>query len=295
MDMKHLIYFVEVARQKSFSKAADTAYVSQSTVSKLIKDLETHLGVTLFNRNSKYVELTDAGEILFNKAQHLVSLYESIVTDFTSEIKLAKGKIFIGLPPITGATDFAQLLGKFRKAYPNIEIILHEYGSKKIEQAVQDGSLDIGVALTCTPINNQNLEMLSFTNDPLEVVVHHDNPLSKFTEINLTSLADEFFILYRNDFSLHDEIINRCKIAGFQPKIMLETSDRELMTQIVASNLGIALMPSKICKRLRSPNLVCIPLEDPKILLHTSIIWNKHRYLSYATRLWLNFAKEHLV
>lgn len=295
MDMKHLIYFVEVAKQKNFSRAANNLYVSQSTVSKMIKDLETELKVSLFNRNSKYVELTDAGSILFDHAQHIVSLFENLPTQFENEVKLEKGKVSIGLPPITGATDFAQLLGEFRKKYPNIEIILFEYGSKKIEQALIEGTLDIGVALTCTPVNNINLEIFSYTKDPLEVIVHSDNPLSQLPKINMSMLSNESFVLYRNDYSLHDAIIAHCNMAGFQPKIILETSERELMLQIVASNLGIALLPSKICEKLDFNKVTSIPLNDPQIWLYTSIVWSKKRYLSYAARLWLEFAKNYLI
>lgn len=293
--MKHLKYFVEVARQRSFSKAADTVFVSQSTVSKMIKDLEAELNVNLFNRNSKYVELTDAGQILFNQAQQLITLFENLPIQFENEAKLEQGKISIGLPPITGATDFARLLGIFKKEYPNIDIVLFEYGSKKIEPAICEGIVDVGVALTCTPINNENLEIFPYTKDPLQVIIHPNNPLSQMPRLNMSMLSNESFVLYRNDYSLHDAIKAHCNIAGFQPKIILETSEREVMIQIVASNLGIALLPSKICERINSNTVVAVPLEDPQIWLYTSLIWSKQRYLSYAARLWLQFAKRYLM
>ncbi|EAX47640.1 transcriptional regulator, LysR family [Thermosinus carboxydivorans Nor1] len=292
MDIRHLEYFVEVARHKSFSKAAQITYVSQSTISKMIKDLENELGVALFNRNSKYVQLTDAGEILFSQAQHIVSLFQNITTEFESMAKLEKGKVSIGLPPITGATAFAELLGQFRQKYPNIDIVLFEYGSKKVELGIQDGSLDIGVI--CCPSNNENYEVIEFTQDPLWVIMHPSHPLSQYPEVDFALLADEAFVLYRKDFSLHDAIVDRCRLAGFQPKIIFETSQRELMTQIVAANLGIALLPSKICEQLDPKTIVSVPLADPQLFLQMSIIWNKRRYLSHAARLWLNFVRDHL-
>jgi len=292
MDIRHLKYFVDVARQKNFSKAASINFVSQSTISKMIKDLETELGVGLFNRSSKSVELTDAGEILFIQAEKMVEMFQNISDELQSSIKFEKGTIRIGLPPITGATAFAHLLGKFKKTYPSIEIKLFEYGSKKVELGIQDGSLDVGVI--CCSTNSEAYEKIPFSKDPLRVIMHPDHPFSKQTAIELDLLANDSFVLYRDDFSLHDEIIDRCKLAGFQPEIIFETSQLELMTQIVEANLGLAFLPSTICSKLILQNIVSVPLADPQIFLEMSIIWNKRRYLSYATRLWINFVQEYL-
>lgn len=291
MDIRHLEYFVEVARQKSFSKAADINHVSQSAISKMIKDLEIELGTALFNRTSKYVQLTDAGVIFLSQAQQVVAMFHNLTTEFENEIKMEKGKIFIGLPPITSSTLFAELLGEFKRKYPQIDISLSEYGSKKVALAIQDGTLDIGVI--CISPDNQYFESLSFTNDPLSVIVSPHNPISQLSTIELASLSNESFVLYSEDFSLHDEIVNQCKIAGFQPKIILETSQRELMTQIVAANLGIAFLPSAVCKELDPKRIIPVPLAEPQIIHKMSIIWKKGRCMSHAARLWLQFAENY--
>lgn len=289
MDIKHLKYFVEVARHKSFSKAADVNFVSQSTISKMIKDLEKELGAGLLNRNSKYVELTDAGGLFFLQAEKTVEMFEHIADAFQNNLTLGQGKITIGLPPITGATEFAGLLGRFGKAFPKIEITLFEYGSKKVELGVQDGSLDVGIV--CSPPVNALYEKISFSRDPLQVIMHNSHPLSVKAAVGFAELAAESFVLYRSDFSLYDEIVNRCRLAGFAPHIVLETSQLELMTQIVAANLGIALLPSKICAALYQPDIAAVPLAEP-VFLEMSIIWHKRRHLSQAGKLWVNFVKN---
>jgi len=291
MDIRHLEYFVEVARQKSFSKAASITHVSQSAISKMIKDLETELGTSLFNRTSKYVQLTDAGMIFLDQAQQVVVMFQNLTTEFENKIKMEKGKIFIGLPPITSSTIFAELLGEFKKKYPQIEISLSEYGSKKVALAIQDGTLDIGVI--CIEPDNQYVDSLSFTKDPLFVIVSSQNPISQLPSIELASLSNESFVLYSEDFSLHDEIINQCKNVGFSPNVIFETSQRELMTQIVAANLGIAFLPSEVCKELDSNRIVSVPLIQPQIIHNMSIIWKKGRFMSHAARLWLQFAENY--
>lgn len=293
MDIHHLKYFIEVARQRNFSKAAAINHVSQSAISKMIKDLEIELGITLFNRNSKSVQLTDAGLLFFDQAQQVVALFDNLTMNFENEFKLEKGKLQIGLPPLTEATVFAQLLGEFRQKYPLIDIELYEHGSKNIEQQLHEGILDIGIV--CHIPLQEEYDSFALSNDPLKVIIHAKHPLSNRTEIDLKSLENEAFVLYRDDFSLHDEIINQCKLSGFQPKIVFETSQRELMVQTVAANLGIAFLPSRLCAELDSRKIISVPLIEPVIWHQMSVIWKKNRYLSHAAHLWLTFAKKYLV
>jgi len=291
MDIKHLEYFVEVARHKSFSKAAIISHVSQSAISKMIKDLETELGTSLFNRTSKYVQLTDTGIIFLDQAQQVVVMFHNLTTDFENKIKIAKGKISIGIPPITSSTIFAEMLGEFKRKYPHIEINLSEYGSKKVALAIQDGTLDTGVI--CIAPDNHYFDSLSISNDTLCVIVSSQNPISKLPSIELASLSNEFFVLYSQDFSLHNEIINHCKNVGFSPNVIFETSQRDLMTQMVAANLGIAFLPSAVCRELDTNRIVSVPLTQPEITHNMSIVWKKGRSMSHAALLWLEFAENH--
>ncbi len=293
MDIRHMTYFIEVARQKSFSRAAETLHISQSAISKMVKDMEEELGLFLFNRNSKAIQLTDAGAIFLNRAQKIVSMFQDLIDEVKEETMQETGRISIGLPPITGATSFAQLLGNFKQKFPKIEILLFEHGSKRIESGIQDGSLDIGVI--CNSPNVASYNSFSLTNDPIWVIAHPQNPISQFDAVNLQMLNSQSFVIYRDDFSLHHVIVDACKEAGFQPKIIFQTSQRELMTQIVEANLGIALLPSKTCKRLDSDSIKAIPLLPEELFHKMSVIWKKDRYLSHAAKLWIDFAKAYLL
>ncbi|NLI93543.1 MAG: LysR family transcriptional regulator [Peptococcaceae bacterium] len=290
MDIRHLEYFVEVARQKSFSKAAEKCNVSQSTISKMVKDLETELGTFLFNRTSKYVQLTDTGSVFLDQAQQVVTMFQNLTEEFENKIKLEKGKISIGLLPITGSTIFAELLGEFKKRYPQIEISLSEHGSKKVALDIQDGTIDVGVV--CSVPDNHYFDSFSFAKDPLYVIVSTQNPISRLPSVNLKSLANQSFVLYNSEFSLHDEIIDKCKKEGFSPHVVFETSQFELMTQMVAVNLGIAFLPGAVCKELDPRRIVTLPLTNPQIIHNMSIIWKRGRSMSHAASLWLEFARK---
>ncbi|AIF49928.1 LysR family transcriptional regulator [Pelosinus sp. UFO1] len=292
MDIKNLECFIEVARYKSFSKAAEMMYISQPSISRMIKELETQFGVMLCYRDTKSVRLTDAGEIILRQAQQIVSSFQSITAQLGDLKKMQTGKIHIGIPQITAITSFSNLLSAFKNEYPNISIHLYEVGPKKVEAAIQEGSLDIGIF---TPSEDDDLyEKIWFEQDPLEVIMHPTSRLAQYKVIDYKMLIDEEFVLYSNDYKLHDMIIDECKHAGFKPKIVLETSQRDWMTQMVAGNLGIAMLPSKICKSFDNKVIIHRPLEEPKLYLRLALVWRKERYLSYAALEFLSFVKNQL-
>jgi DNA-binding transcriptional LysR family regulator len=111
--------------------------------------------------------------------------------------------------------------------------------------------------------------------------------------VNFTDLKNEPFVLYSKDYTLHDAIKERCRNAGFLPKVIFETSQRELMTQTVAARLGVALLPSKICSELPSRMLVSRRMVDP-LYLQLGLVWKKGRYLSHAVRELILFTKARL-
>lgn len=291
MNIRQLECFIEIARQGSFSKAAGILHVSQPSISEMIKNLEDEIGTPLLYREARRVEPTDVGQAVLEQAQQIVFLFNNLAGHIKEIPLLKKGKISIGLPPITASTTFPRVLGEFKRRYPNIELQLHEFGSKKIRQGVNEGFLDIGVVCTL-PDRGDDFEVIPFVEDPLCVIVHAAHPLATAAAIDFADLAGEGFILYSQDFSLHDQILARCKLAGFQPIILCETSQREFMTQMVEAGLGIALLPGKICAELNPRAIVSIPLADPQLYLQLAIIWRKDRYLSYAARCWLDFTSQ---
>lgn len=291
MDFHHLKYFTEVAQRKSFSKAARHLHISQSAISRTIKALEDELGVVLFLRNAKAVELTDAGAIFLNHAKRSVVMFEHLKTDFENEFKLEQGSVHIGLPPITDAQVFAHLLGAFKNRYPQIDLELYEYGSKKVEIAVQEGLTDLGIICTRPKKDYESFFLLE---DPVCVLLPAAHPLAERKEISLRDLANESFVLYRDDFNLHDEIIQHCKRADFTPNVVFETAQRDLMIQTVHAELGIALLPSRLCPDYEGNRIAVRPLQGNPIIHRLYVIWRRGHYLSHAAKLWLQFAEEQI-
>lgn len=290
MDIRHVQYFLEVARQSSFTKAAQQLYITQPTISKMIRSLEEEIGVVLFDRVGKRVELTDAGKVFQTQAQLMMQTFENMTAQLDDLMKLKKGRIRIGLPPMIGANFFPKVIGEFREKYPGITLQLFEDGAKKVESDVGAGALDIGVVLL--PTNEEIFEYFSFVNDRLMLVVHPSHPLSEKQEASLADLEGEPFLLFREDFALHDRIITECLRFGFQPNVVCKSSQWDFISEMVATNLGVSLLPETICEELDPGSFKIIPLVQPVIPWHLAMIWRKDSYLSFAAREWIRFTQN---
>ncbi|WP_458414761.1 cidABC operon transcriptional activator CidR [Schinkia sp. CFF1] len=292
MDIKHLLYFIEVAKEKSFSRAADKLYITQPTISKMIKNLEDELGIALFDRSKKQLVLTDGGKIILEQAKLIDYAFHNLETELDQLLGLKKGHIRIGLPPIFDAYMFLKIVSDFHEKYPGITFQLVEEGSKKIEESVENNLLDIGVIVLPTKI--EQFEHFAFMEEDLRLILHTSHPLSDKEEVDLAELSNEAFILFNNDFVLNDRIIHSCKSVGFNPTIIAESSQRSFIENMVAWKLGVALLPEGACRDLNK-NIKSIKVINPIISWKLGIIWSKNQYLSYAAKEWLQFAKEKLI
>lgn len=291
VDIRQIEYFTEVAKHLSFTKAASTLHVSQPSISKAIQNLEAELGVPLFYRSSKQLELTDAGKAVLANAQHVLAAFKNLRSELTDLMELKKGEIRIGIPPIVGVEFFSKLISLYKEKYPYIEIKLTEVGTKKIRQGVEEGELDIGLICNlCAP--NDQLESISILKDPLMLIVHRDHPLAALPSVEMSRLEKEDFIIYRKDFTLYDRIIEECSKNGFYPTIACESSQKDLIVEMVAAKVGIALLPKKICEKLQNEKIVSIPFKHENLFLELGLTWKKNKYLSFAVREFIGLTQQ---
>jgi DNA-binding transcriptional LysR family regulator len=294
VDIRQVEYFVEVSKQKNFTKAAAELHISQPSLSKTIKNLETELGVLLFYRGGKQIDLTDAGKAFLINARQFLDAYNNLTSELDDVMHLKKGEIKIGIPPIIGATFFSKLISKYKEAYPNFNIELNEVGSNTIKQGIHSGDLDIG--LICNiPVQKKNFEIIKLLNDPLKLVVQKDHPLAKRTTIEFTDLENQPFVLYQQDFSLYDRIVEACRKHGFEPNIVCKSSQRDFMIEMVEAKLGVALLPSKICQQLTHHDVIAISFKQPPVHLELAMIWKKNKYLPYSVRAFINMSEAYRV
>jgi DNA-binding transcriptional LysR family regulator len=292
VDIRPLRYFVEVVRLRSFTRAAESLHISQPSISKMIKNLEDELGVVLLDRSTRGVELTDAGEAVFARAQQVVGSLNDLTTELADLMGMHRGTVRIGLPPMVGVSFFPGILAEFHALHPQIALRLYEDGARRVEHQVAAGDLDLGIALL--PVDEDQFETFPFARDQLLLVVHPGHPLAGRESVTLRDLDRQPFILFREDFTLHDRIRRLCDRLGVELTIVCESSQWDFIGEMAAAGLGVALLPETICRRLDRNRVRTVPLADPPIPWHLAVIWRRGRYLSFAARGWLEFVRTRL-
>lgn len=282
MDLREIQLFMEVADQQSFTKAAERTYLTQPSLSKVVKKLEEELQVELFDRSTRHLWLTDAGKVVYQQGQKsLESLAElKVLLDELRNVKT--GKIKIGIPPLVGTLVFPDMALKFHAKYPKVWLQLIELGAKRIVNLVEENKVDLGISVL--PVNEEKLNVYPLISDEFVVFIYDDHPLSNKGNLAISELKHENFILFSNDFTLHDSVINACKENGFEPNVSYETSQWDLITELVAAKMGIALLPKSIFYKQNHSNVKMIPIKDSVFLWRLGIITKKDIYHSFATK-----------
>lgn len=289
MDLRNLRYVLEVAKQQNVTKAAEILHMTQPTLSKIIKSLEDELGVILFDRSGKYVKLTDSGTAAMRQIQTIIQAVDDLHIKLEDVANLKTGTIKIGLPPVVSSVFFPRIVAGFQKHYPNIDFQIVEEGAKKVEQLVMDGHIDLGVVVA--PVDEAVFEVTSFIEQRLTAVVHKSHPLAGKDTVSLRELRAEPYIVFPRGFAVREHIVNACHSEGFEPRIAYESSQWDLLAEMVAENLGISIMPEAICRKIASKEVHTLSLQDPVIPWHLIIIWRKEKYVSFAAKQFMKFAQ----
>jgi DNA-binding transcriptional LysR family regulator len=282
MELRDLKSFIEVASHKSFTKAAAHSYLTQPSLSKAVKKLEDELHVELFDRSTRSLRLTDAGRIVFQQGQKaLCALAElDILLDEMKEVVV--GEIKMGVPPLIGTLFFPGIARDFHNKYPKVTLELVELGAKRISQLVESGEIDLGIIVL--PASETKFDVYPFIQDEFVLYLHEDHHLAKNKVVTISDLKNEKFILFSEDFALHDYIKQSCEEAGFTPEISYQSSQWDLIIELVSSNLGITLMPISIYYKQTNQNVKIIPIEKPNLYWKLGIITKKDAYHSFALK-----------
>ncbi|WP_420489912.1 LysR family transcriptional regulator [Neobacillus drentensis] len=286
MELRQLRLFIEVAKHKSITKAAENMHISQPALSKSLMALEDELGMKLIIRTNKTSDLTDAGKVVLEYALRMTVLVDEMKTTLIDMTNLSRGQINIGLPPFIGSLFFPRVMAKFHHAFPNIELNITEYGGARVVKSVEEGEFELGVAVL--PIDEQQFSVYPIVEEEMRLVVYKDHHLSDRVEVELKELREEEFIFYHEEFALNQIMRNHFIAVGFEPKILFKSSQWDLMTEMVAANLGITILPQSICNRAFNSDLKVIKLQD-NIMWKLAVITKKDRYISNAGRTFIDF------
>jgi DNA-binding transcriptional LysR family regulator len=289
MDIRALRYFVELVREKSFTRASEKLFVTQPTISKMIRNMEEELGQPLLNREGHSFTLTDSGQVLFARGQLILAQMQQLEAELADLQSLQHGRLALGIPPMVGHV-YADLIRAYRSRYPKVELSIVEYGGRRIEQAVLEGELDL--AITMLPTREEGvLSALELDCYPIQVVLPDLPRWRGDSEIRLADLQEEPFLLYTQAFTLSERLEQACQQAGFVPQVAARSSQWDFLTAMVRSGMGVAFLPEPICRRLTPDGLVLRPLL-PELSWRLGVIWPAKRYLSRTAEAWLALCRE---
>jgi LysR family transcriptional regulator, hydrogen peroxide-inducible genes activator len=239
MELYQLEYFLEAARQRNFTRAAAHLHLAQAALSEQIRKLEKELGTPLFSRGRRATVLTAAGETLRPHAEALLDRAEAAKAAVRELVGLKGGRLMIGVIPSVSACLMPEVITKFRKRYPLVELVLLEGTSGEIAHWVENGRVECGIVQLPTTGGSFD-ELLLFT-EPFVALVAKSHPASKQSTIGLAKLSQESFILYKG--RVRDSALAACRAAGFEPRIACESSELDTIRSLVVAGLGIAILP----------------------------------------------------
>ncbi|PYI54846.1 LysR family transcriptional regulator [Paenibacillus flagellatus] len=294
MEFRQLLYAIQIAAEKNFSRAAEKLHIAQPSLSQQLSKLEKELGVLLFHRNTNSVELTHAGAVFVDKAQKIVDMVGEIRQEMDDISQLRKGKLIIGSMPITGAHMLPLVLPVFRQRYPDIEIVLIEETSANLTQLTADGRTDL--SLLSLPLHEQSLEYDVLVEEEIRLAVPPDHPFASMASgdgtVDLARFEREPFVVLKKGQGLRQTAIDLCLAAGFAPRIAFESSNIETVQSLVAAGMGVAFVPAMVERGKWSENApvyLSIASRPTRTLV---IARRKGRYVSKAAEAFISTARE---
>ncbi|WP_191273345.1 LysR family transcriptional regulator [Neobacillus kokaensis] len=282
MELRDLKSFMEVADFKSFTNAAAHSFLTQPSLSKAVKKLEEELDVELFDRSTRHLRLTDAGRIVYQQSQKAFAALSELNILLDELRDIAAGEIKFGIPPLIGTLFFPMIAQQFNERYPKVTLELVELGAKVIGRLIDEAKIDVGIVVL--PADEAMFHTFPFFQDEFVLFIHEHHELAQKTTVTLKDLQHESFILFSEDFALHDYIIDACKSEGFTPQVSYQSSQWDLILELVSAKLGIALLPKLIYQKQTNKNVKIVPLQNPTLYWNLGIITKKDAYHSFALR-----------
>jgi len=264
IELRQLRYFVMTAEELHFGRAAARLQVAQPSLTRQIQLLEQQLGVTLFSRTQRQVQLTAAGQVLLAQTRLLLSQYEGALT--LTRQATQSSRLTFGIECCAASHGLPQVLQEFNRRYPSIHLVSHQLNAPEQEEALRQGKIDVG--FLHPPLTDRQLVFEQVMEETFIAVLPATHPLARRRALPLKELANDPFILYPRELApaCFDIVLNLCKTAGFTPKIVHETTDFNFCLTLIASGTGVTLAPSSARERRRT-GVVYRPLneESPRV------------------------------
>ena len=260
MELQQLRYAVAIAEEQSFTRAAQRCFVVQSALSRQIKSLESELGVRLFARTSRKVEVTPAGEAFVQQARLCLQAAERAKASAAAAHGQIRGSLTIGVIPTVTAVDIAAVLGAFRRSYPEVGVHVRTGGSDEFLRRIAAGQLDVGLLGLAEGVTPQGVQTRKLSRERLVAVLSKGHRFAGRRRLRLEDLADEPFVDFPEGSSGREQSDLTFDRAGLRREVSFEVNTADLLTGLVRQGLGVALVAPSVARE--APGCACIPVSD---------------------------------
>lgn len=272
VELRHLRYFIAVAEELNFSRAAQRMHMAQPPLSAAIRQLERDLGVDLFVRTTREVKLTEAGRAFLDGARRTLADAERAAEDAKRAAAGELGHLRIAYSWSTRFETLPALGRAFRASHPDVELLAQELWNARMPAAFASGSID--VALSVCPEIAAELELVSIRNERLVALLPEAHPLAREEAIPLSALADEEFIVFPREIAprLHDAFMAIYRRAGFEPRVRNESFHTGWDLGVLAEIPAVAIAPRTVTAGLPD-GIVAVAISEPTDSLETCLVW----------------------
>lgn len=291
MEIRQLMYFIQIVKSGTYSAAAKQLYLSQPALSKAVKHLEEELGAKLLVQGDKRSEPTDVGRVLFERGQQLIREYNDLLGAVDEANSRNRGRLHFEIPYGLGQILFYRLTADFSRAFPEMELVVSGHGSAHIREEVLAGRLDIGATLI-PPEPEPGLEATVIMRDQFFLLLPRAHPLAGREGVRFAQLREEQFILLNEEFVMTRMTRQSCAMAGFAPRVKIVANRSDFIAELVADGQGIAVIAGGRYRFEHDSRLSCAALLDGIVDIDIALITRAGADRSTAAARFVEFAQE---
>jgi DNA-binding transcriptional LysR family regulator len=272
VELRHLRYFVAVAEELHFGRAALRLHLAQPPLSQQIRRLEEIVGHQLFARTSRAVRLTAAGEVFLDRARRTLRTVQEDLAEARSVGRGEIGSLRVGFIGSSMLTPLPSMLGRYRRKHPKADLQLREAMSSQIMQSLLDGAVDVGFLRDGGP--HPGLESETLFSEPFIAVLPASHPLAARKTISAAALRDEPFVFFPQSAGrvAYDKPISICEEHGFRPRIVQEAPQWLTVMRLVGAGLGVSIAPACV-EKIAPPDAVCLRLSHAGVRSDIELAW----------------------
>lgn len=263
MELHQLQYVLEVAKHKHFTHAADSICVGQSSLSQQVDKLEKELGVKLFERTTRKVNPTPAGEEFIQCARRILAEVESAKQCMDAHSGVLRGILNVGTITTLTNIDFGSIMASFHQLHPGLNLNIVQEGSYKLLELLRQREIEIAL-FTLPPLDEcKDLELVHLAEDEYVLVMSENHRFAARKSIDLLEVANENFVFHTKSQSMYYICLQACRQAGFEPKIVCQSSGSSINFALIAAGMGIGFFPREDVRTTRCKGIVAVKLRKP--------------------------------